>query len=192
MRRTRVQSGAERALTAPGGWRDRLGAMAEHSVAVIAGDGIGPEVIAQGVRVLRALADRRGLDIAVREYDLGAERYLKDGTSFPDEIAHEIEERTGRAPGGYGAARQALVCGPRVISLQKRGILAGPIVSLIGVGSADASRARRLLRRNKSPASASATRLNFPLQPGPWHNDRQDGCAGAEIARAASQPQSPS
>ena len=66
--------------------------MAEHSIAVIGGDGIGPEVVAQGVRVLKALAEKRELQVAVKEFDLGAERYLADGTTFPDEVAQEIEE----------------------------------------------------------------------------------------------------
>jgi 3-isopropylmalate dehydrogenase len=51
-------------------------------IAVVAGDGIGPEVIEQGLRVLAALAP----DLEYEHFDLGAERYLRDGTTMPDSI----------------------------------------------------------------------------------------------------------
>ncbi len=60
-------------------------------VAVIAGDGIGPEVIAQALRVLTAL-QARGVDVEVWELPLGAERYLKDGTTFPLELRDEVRQ----------------------------------------------------------------------------------------------------
>jgi len=50
-------------------------------IAVVAGDGIGAEVIEQGCRVLEALAP----DLVLEEFDLGADRYLRDGTTLPDE-----------------------------------------------------------------------------------------------------------
>jgi len=53
-------------------------------VAVIAGDGIGKEVIPQGVRVLQHLAARDDLDLEFEEFDFGADRYLADGTTLPD------------------------------------------------------------------------------------------------------------
>jgi 3-isopropylmalate dehydrogenase len=51
-------------------------------VAVVPGDGIGQEVIAQGVRLIAALAP----DIEVEWFDLGAERYLRDGVTLPDDV----------------------------------------------------------------------------------------------------------
>ncbi len=62
------------------------------TVAVIAGDGIGKEVTPVGVAVLRAVAARRGLDLKLIEYDFGADRYLKDGTTFPAEAAATIRD----------------------------------------------------------------------------------------------------
>jgi 3-isopropylmalate dehydrogenase len=62
-------------------------------VAIIAGDGIGPEVVAQGTRVLEYYRDVRGLPLSLWPLDLGAERYLRDGTTYPsavrERIAHE-------------------------------------------------------------------------------------------------------
>jgi 3-isopropylmalate dehydrogenase len=50
-----------------------------HRIAVIPGDGIGPEVAGQGVRLL----ERLGLPLQFEWFDFGAERYLKDGTILP-------------------------------------------------------------------------------------------------------------
>ena len=61
-----------------------------HRIAVIAGDGIGPEVIAQALRVLDALR-LRGVDVDVWPLPLGAELYLKDGTTFPLELRDEVK-----------------------------------------------------------------------------------------------------
>ncbi len=46
-----------------------------HNIAVIGGDGIGPEVTAEAVKVIRAA----GVDIATTDFDLGGQRYLRDG-----------------------------------------------------------------------------------------------------------------
>jgi len=59
---------------------------------VIGGDGIGPEVVAVGVRVLETLAEREGWDLGLTHYDFGAGRYLKDGTTFPEEAQAAIRE----------------------------------------------------------------------------------------------------
>lgn len=51
-------------------------------IAVLPGDGIGHEVLEQGLRVLGVVAP----DITYEHFDLGAERYLRDGTTMPDEV----------------------------------------------------------------------------------------------------------
>jgi 3-isopropylmalate dehydrogenase len=53
-------------------------------IAVIPGDGIGPEVAREGVLTLEALAARRGLDLSFEWFDFGADRYLRDGTTLPE------------------------------------------------------------------------------------------------------------
>lgn len=53
-------------------------------IAIIPGDGIGIEVTAQAVRVLRAVADSHGLDLELVDWDLGAERYLETGVAITD------------------------------------------------------------------------------------------------------------
>ena len=56
-----------------------------HRVGIMGGDGIGPEVIAEGLKVIAAV----GVEMDTVEYDLGGERYMKDGTILPDEIVEE-------------------------------------------------------------------------------------------------------
>jgi len=50
-----------------------------HDVAAIGGDGIGPEVIAEGKKVLDAAGEHFGFDIRWRDLDIGAERFLRTG-----------------------------------------------------------------------------------------------------------------
>ena len=51
-------------------------------IAVVPGDGIGTEVIEQGVRVLQAIAP----DLVFEWFDLGADRYLRDGVTLPEDV----------------------------------------------------------------------------------------------------------
>src|SRR5690606_28018502 len=55
------------------------------SLAVIPGDGIGPEVTAEALRILEAVAGDAGLVIEPTTYRLGAERYLEDGEVLPED-----------------------------------------------------------------------------------------------------------
>ncbi len=63
-----------------------------QKIAIIPGDGIGKEVVAVGVRVLETLKRKRDYPITLWELDLGADRYLKDGTTYPESIARAIRE----------------------------------------------------------------------------------------------------
>jgi 3-isopropylmalate dehydrogenase len=53
-------------------------------IAVIPGDGIGPEVTREAVRVLKHLGDTRELQLKFVDFDWGAEKFLKDGITLPD------------------------------------------------------------------------------------------------------------
>jgi 3-isopropylmalate dehydrogenase len=52
---------------------------------VIGGDGIGPEVVAEALKVVAAT----GVELETVEYDLGGARYLRDGTILPDGVVDE-------------------------------------------------------------------------------------------------------
>ena len=57
-----------------------------HRVAVIGGDGIGPEVCAEALKVVAA----SGVALDITNFDLGAGRYLRDGAVLPDETLEEL------------------------------------------------------------------------------------------------------
>jgi 3-isopropylmalate dehydrogenase len=57
-----------------------------HRVAVIGGDGIGPEVCAEALKVVAA----SGVVLQTTDFDLGAARFLRDGAVLPDEVLAEL------------------------------------------------------------------------------------------------------
>ncbi|HEX7169104.1 MAG TPA: isocitrate/isopropylmalate family dehydrogenase, partial [Acidimicrobiales bacterium] len=57
-----------------------------HRIAVIGGDGIGPEVVAEALKVVRAA----GVDAETVDYDLGGARYLRTGEILPDAVLAEL------------------------------------------------------------------------------------------------------
>ncbi len=59
-------------------------------VAVIAGDGIGPEVVTEGLKVLEAVAAQNSVKFERTEYDLGARRWHATGETLPDSVLEEI------------------------------------------------------------------------------------------------------
>ncbi len=56
-----------------------------HRIGIMGGDGIGPEVVSEGIKVIDAL----GIEYDRIDYDLGGERYLRDGTVLTEEIIEE-------------------------------------------------------------------------------------------------------
>lgn len=59
-------------------------AQGKKRVAVIPGDGIGPEVVDEAVRVLESLRGHYGVELELTHFDWGAEKFLSDGISLPD------------------------------------------------------------------------------------------------------------
>jgi 3-isopropylmalate dehydrogenase len=71
-------------------------------LAVIGGDGIGPEVVAEGLKVLQAVT---GPDaVAVQHYDLGASRWQRTGEVLPDSVLAELAQADVILLGAVGAA----------------------------------------------------------------------------------------
>ncbi len=66
--------------------------MGSHRIAVIPGDGTGPEVVAEGVEVLKAVAAPAGIKYDFTYYDLGGERYLRTGETLPDSVLAELRQ----------------------------------------------------------------------------------------------------
>ncbi len=61
-----------------------------YKIAVIPGDGTGPEVVKEGLKVLDAAARKYGFALDTHEYDFGGDRYLKTGEVLPDSAAAEL------------------------------------------------------------------------------------------------------
>ncbi|HEX2893110.1 MAG TPA: 3-isopropylmalate dehydrogenase [Marmoricola sp.] len=70
-------------------------------LAVIPGDGIGPEVTAEGLKVLEQAAPA-GVKFEPTRYDLGAERYLATGEVLPDSVLEEIRQHDAILLGAVG------------------------------------------------------------------------------------------
>ena len=70
-----------------------------HRVAVIGGDGIGPEVTAEALKVVRAA----GVALDTAEFDLGGARYLRTGEVLPDPVLDELRTFDAILLGAVGA-----------------------------------------------------------------------------------------
>ena len=62
----------------------------KYKLAVIPGDGTGPEVICEGLKVLDAIAQQKGFAYETQQFDFGGERYLKTGEVLSDAEVEEL------------------------------------------------------------------------------------------------------
>ncbi len=83
----------------------------KYKIAVIPGDGTGPEVIKEGLKVLEAVSQKFNFSYEKVIYDLGAERFLKTGEVLPESVLKELA--------GFNAIYLGAIGDPRV----KPGIL---------------------------------------------------------------------
>lgn len=63
-----------------------------YNIAVIPGDGTGPEVVAEGVKVLQAASQKNGFSIKTDYFDFGGDRYLKTGEILPDSAVEDLKK----------------------------------------------------------------------------------------------------
>jgi len=63
-----------------------------YTIAVMPGDGTGPEVTAEAVKVLKAAAAKFGFTLEMTEFDFGGERYKKTGETLPDSAVEELRK----------------------------------------------------------------------------------------------------
>jgi len=61
-----------------------------YKIAVIPGDGTGPEVTAEAVKVLKVAADKFDFKLELTEFDFGGERYKRTGETLPDAAVEEL------------------------------------------------------------------------------------------------------
>jgi 3-isopropylmalate dehydrogenase len=66
--------------------------MKTYKIAVIAGDGTGPEVVAEAVKVLKAAAGKFQFKVDLTDFDFGGERYKRTGETLPDSAVAELRK----------------------------------------------------------------------------------------------------
>lgn len=77
--------------------------MKKHTLSVIAGDGIGPEVIAEGIKILKAVADLDGgIQFDFKAYPWGCEYYLKEGRMMPADGLNRLRDSDAIFLGAVG------------------------------------------------------------------------------------------
>ncbi len=73
-----------------------------YRIGVIPGDGVGPEVVAEGLKVLAAVSQLEGFSLEPVPFDLGGARYLRTGETLTDSILRELKEMDALYLGAIG------------------------------------------------------------------------------------------
>jgi len=73
-----------------------------YNIAVIPGDGTGPEVVAEGLKVLKAVSEKFKFKFQLEHFDLGGERYLKTREILPDSVFEELKKKDAIYLGAIG------------------------------------------------------------------------------------------
>ena len=76
--------------------------MKTHKIAVIGGDGTGPEVIREAVKVLQAAAAKFKFKLDLHDYDFGGARYLKTGEILPASAVEDMKKHDAILLGAIG------------------------------------------------------------------------------------------
>jgi 3-isopropylmalate dehydrogenase len=79
-----------------------VGHKQDYSIAVVGGDGIGPEVVAEGLKVLDAVTAASGAKFSTTDYDLGARRWHATGELLPDSVLEELRGHDAILLGAIG------------------------------------------------------------------------------------------
>src|SRR5690625_7452269 len=101
-------------------------------LAVIAGDGIGPEVVAEGLKVLQAALAPEDVTVNTTEYDLGAARWHRTGETLPDDELAALRRHDAILLGAVGDPGVPSGVPERGLPLRGAGARGGP-----GGGRAD-------------------------------------------------------
>jgi len=92
--------------------------MATHRIAVLGGDGIGPEVVREGLKALRTASEIYGFNVETTDYPYGTDHFLETGEMLPDAALTELAQHDAIYLGAIGD--------PRVeVGMLERAIIAG-------------------------------------------------------------------
>lgn len=73
-----------------------------YKLAVMPGDGTGPEVVKEGLKVLEAIAAKIGFKYETEQFDFGGERYMRTGETLPDSAIDELRQKDAIFLGAIG------------------------------------------------------------------------------------------
>lgn len=73
-----------------------------YKIAVLPGDGIGPEVVREGLKVIKKVSEVTGFKYELVNYDFGGDRYLKTGDVLPDSAVSEFRDMDAIFLGAIG------------------------------------------------------------------------------------------
>jgi 3-isopropylmalate dehydrogenase len=73
-----------------------------HTIGVVPGDGTGPEVVREGLKVLDAVRGVEGFEVDLVEFDLGGERFLRTGETLPDDELDRLRQMDAILLGAVG------------------------------------------------------------------------------------------
>jgi len=76
--------------------------MSTYHIAVIPGDGIGQEVIPEGLRILDVLSELFGFELVLKHYDYSCNYYLQHGKMMPDDGLDRLRDSDGILLGAVG------------------------------------------------------------------------------------------
>jgi 3-isopropylmalate dehydrogenase len=73
-----------------------------HTIGLIPGDGTGPEVVNEGVKVLEEVSKKFGVGFQFKTFDLGGEAYKRSGTLLPDDVLDQLRSMDAILLGAIG------------------------------------------------------------------------------------------
>ena len=134
-------------------------------ILVLEGDGIGPEITAATLAVLRAADAKFGLGLAFETAAIGWAAHQGAGTTFPDSVLEKAKAVRGRAAGA-GVAQRLSAAWPKVVSIRPANCASGSISTPISVRRARAKVSRRAAARASISSSCARTpKVSTPTAP---------------------------
>ena len=73
-----------------------------YKIAIIPGDGTGPEVTREATKILNVAADKYGFTLDMHEYDFGGDRFLRTGEVIPQSALEEMRKFNSILLGAIG------------------------------------------------------------------------------------------
>lgn len=80
--------------------------MSKYKIAILAGDGIGPEIMREGVKVLKVIEQRNDVEFELVEAPFGASAYFSHGSSFPEETQALVDSADAVVKGPIGLSHE--------------------------------------------------------------------------------------